>query len=60
MASSEEEMTEWVDTLCRVCEFTSADDDDDDGECCYSTILIVTKYHIKSSMDFVIIFTNTV
>lgn len=26
VAGSEEEMTDWVETLCKVCEFTSADD----------------------------------
>ena len=36
VAGNEDEMTDWVETLCRVCEFTSADD----GKilmCCYKT-----------------------
>lgn len=58
-------MTEWVDTLCKVCEFTSADDGDDDGRCCYSNVTsIVTKtfskvtYNSVFLTDFLIIFSQ--
>ena len=40
VAGSEDEMTEWVDTLCKICEFTIAEDD---GKChvCYSSQLLI-------------------
>jgi len=40
-------MTDWVNTLCRVCEFTSADDDNnDDGKvlmCCNTSYTFEPK-----------------
>jgi len=29
VASTEQEMTDWVETLCRVCEFISADEEEE-------------------------------
>ena len=58
VAGSEDEMTEWVDTLCKICEFTIAEDD---GKChvCYSSQLLIKTLKILICTFLILMGRNT-